>query len=347
VNMMRYIWMLPATVLLAPGARAENIVTNRLTLSARVGFNFSARFKGDASGLPTFAPTRTTPHGDAYNYDDGYVLTDSSGNYGGQTWYWGYDDSASQIAGNTILMSRSTPGGDFTSPSFGDDPSWGAELTYNRWLGQWQGVHYGLEIAANWQNLCLRDDSTFYGNATRVRDAYPFTPGTTPPAATLTPNNPYQGNYSDEGFLLGDTPGSSTTSVVPGGFEISGRRRYEADLWGFRLGPYLSFPLVDHLNLGLSGGLAVGLLNSEASWSDTITVAGKSAPSTGSGSDFGVVWGGFAAANLSWDLNGRWGATIGAQYQYLGTYEAGFGGRRVEVDLSESFFLLLGVSYRF
>jgi len=104
---------------------------------------------------------------------------------------------------------------------------------------------------------------------------------------------------------------------------------------------------VDHLNLGLSGGLAVGLLNSEASWSDTITVAGKSAPSTGSGSDFGVVWGGFAAANLSWDLNGRWGATIGAQYQYLGTYEAGFGGRRVEVDLSESFFLLLGVSYRF
>ncbi len=91
----------------------------------------------------------------------------------------------------------------------------------------------------------------------------------------------------------------------------------------------------------------MGLLDSEASWTDTIIVAGTRIPSNGHGSDFGVLWGAFAAANLSWDFADRWSATIGAQYQYLGTHEAAFGARSVEVDLSKSFFLTFGVSYRF
>ncbi|MBN2508559.1 MAG: hypothetical protein JXQ71_17915 [Verrucomicrobia bacterium] len=320
---------------------------NRLTLSARLGFNVSARFKGTTAGLTALANSRTTPLGHAYTYDDGYVLTDSSGNAGGQTWYWGYDDSASQISGNTILMSRSTPAPGFASPSCDDDAVWGTELTYQRWLGQWRRMHYGLEAAANWQTFGVRDSSTYYGNAVRLQDAYPFTPGTTPPAATLTPNNPYQGSFGDEGFLLGDTSVSSTTRVLPQGVEISGRRRYEADLWGFRLGPYVTLPLADRVNLWLSGGLAVGLLDGEASWSESVSLAGNRVSSAGRGSDFDVLWGAFAAANVSWDFHRRWSATAGVQYQYLGTYEAGFGDRRVEVDLSQSFFVLLGVGYSF
>jgi hypothetical protein len=354
---MRFIWMPLAAALLAPAAHAQITTANGLTLSARLGFNVSTRFKGNASGLPTFAPTRLTPQGDAYNYDDGYVLTDSSGNYGGQTWYWGYDNSAQYPGGqisdsisfpeNTVLLSRSTADGSFSSPSSDDDPLPGVELNYSRRLGPMGKGSYGLEIAANWQSLSIRDSSTFYGNAMRVTDAYPFTPGTTPPTATSTPSNPYQGAYGDEGFLLGDTPISSTTSLVHGGSTISGQRRFEADLWGLRLGPYLTFPLAQKLNFSISGGLALGLLDSQASWSDTITVAGKSVLSTGSGNDFGVLWGGVAAANLSWDFNEHWSAVAGVQYQYLGTYEADFGTRSVEVDLSKSFFLQLGASYRF
>src|SRR5207248_6705068 len=62
----------------------------------------------DLASLPQPASSRLTPRGDRYNYDDGYLLTDTSGNYGGQTWYWGYDNSANQISGNTIMLSRST-----------------------------------------------------------------------------------------------------------------------------------------------------------------------------------------------------------------------------------------------
>jgi hypothetical protein len=355
MNTIRLIRIPLATLLLAPAAQAQIAPANGLTLSGRLGFNISARFKGNASGLPTFDPTRFTPNGDAYNYDDGYVLVDSSGNFGGQTWYWGYDNSALYPGGqisngttfpeNTILMNRSTADGSFSSPSTGDDAVPGFELSYSRRLGALGSGSWGLEIAANWQSFTIKDSSTFYGRAMRVTDIYPFTPGTTPP--TATPDNPYQGSYGDEGFLLGDTPIGSTTTTVPGGATISGKRQFEADLWGFRFGPYLSFPLWKKLNLSISAGVAVGLLDSQASWSDTVTVAGKSVLSKGSGDDFAVLFGGVGAANLSWDFNDHWSATAGVQYQYLGTYEAEFGKRSVEVDLSETFFLQLGASYRF
>src|SRR6266853_6557249 len=91
-------------VLAIAAAKAEEVATNRFTVSARLGLNISAKFKGLSLALPPAAP-RPTPDGAAYNYDDGYVLTDISGNFGGQTWYWGYDNSARQISGNNVLLS--------------------------------------------------------------------------------------------------------------------------------------------------------------------------------------------------------------------------------------------------
>src|SRR6187551_508199 len=95
---------------LAPALWAEQDVTNRLNLSARLGFNVSARFRGAGSfgiGAPAQPAPRFTPQGDRYNYDDGYVLRDISGNEGGLTWYWGYDGGG-QISGDSILLSRTT-----------------------------------------------------------------------------------------------------------------------------------------------------------------------------------------------------------------------------------------------
>jgi len=86
-------------VALAPAAVAEEIVADHVGFSTRFGLNISARFKSvSASPAAAAAGPRTTPDGDPYNYDNGYVLTDVSGNEGGQTWYWGYDGS-DQISG--------------------------------------------------------------------------------------------------------------------------------------------------------------------------------------------------------------------------------------------------------
>ena len=47
------------------------------------------------------------------NYADGYVHVDSSGNAGGQTWNWGYQN-ASQVQGNTLTMHSASVTGNGT-----------------------------------------------------------------------------------------------------------------------------------------------------------------------------------------------------------------------------------------
>jgi YD repeat-containing protein len=313
---------------------------NRFGFNARFGLNISAKFRS-MSGISLTAPPRATPDGNQYNYDDGYVLTDISGNAGGQTWNWGYDQ-AGQISGNTILMHRSTVSADAPSATGigGGDPQSGFEFTYDRELGNRDKLHYGLEAAVNYMNVSMKDASTFSGNVSRLTDAYPFTSGTTPPPT------PYQGSFNGPGFVIGATPVSSTT--IPGGATIVDQRSFDADIWGFRLGPYAEYPLSQNLDLWFSGGLAVGLVDGSASWSETASIAGGGTLSgSGGGNDLGLLCGGYLSANVSWQLSEHWSANGGLQYQYLGTYEHNFGGQGVQLDLSKSMFITVGLGYSF
>ncbi len=313
---------------------------NRFSLNARFGLNISAKFMG-MSSISLTPPPRTTPDGNQYNYDDGYVLTDISGNAGGQTWNWGYDQSG-QISGNTILMHRSTVSADAPSATGvgGGDPQSGFEFVYDRELGNRNKLYFGLEAAVNYMNLSLKDTSTFSGNVSRLTDAYPFTSGTTPPPA------PYQGSFAGPGFVLGATPVSSITT--PGGATIVDQRNYDADVWGFRLGPYAEYPLSQKIDLWCSGGLAVGLVDGSASWNETASIAGgNTLVGSGGGSDLGLLWGAYLSANVSWQLSEHWSAEGGVQYQYLGTYEHNFGGQAMQLDLSKSVFITIGLGYSF
>jgi YD repeat-containing protein len=315
---------------------------NRFSLNARFGLNISAKFMG-MSGISLTPPPRTTPDGSQYNYDDGYVLTDISGNAGGQTWNWGYDQSG-QISGNTILMHRSTVSAAAPSATGvgGGDPQSGFEFVYDRELGNRDKLHFGLEAAVNYMSLSLKDTSTFSGDVSRLTDAYPFTPGTTPPPA------PYQGSFAGPGFVLGATPMSSITTPITGGATIVDQRNYDADVWGFRLGPYAEYPLSEKIDLWFSGGLAVGVVDGSASWNETASIAGgNTLVGSGGGSDLGLLWGAYLSANVSWQLSEHWSAEGGLQYQYLGTYEHNFGGQAMQLDLSKSVFITIGLGYSF
>ena len=245
--------LLAVSALLFPASdlagEADTNYLNRVTVSARFGFNLSAKFKGLAT-LPQPVSSRLTPRGDRYNYDDGYLLTDTSGNYGSQTWYWGYDNSANQISGNTILLSRSTIMGGSADLSVDSDPTLGAEIVFRRQLGAREGFRYGVEVAGNYQNLSLSGLSSGTASVSRTTDAYPYTAGTTPPTATSS--SPYQGSYNGPGFVIGDSPVSSSSAIVPGGATLTGNEHLDADIWGIRLGPYLEMPLADRWDLSLS-----------------------------------------------------------------------------------------------
>jgi len=341
--------LVAAAVLLPAAIRAEENVTNRITFTARMGFNIAVRFKGTAGNLP--ATPRATQRGDGYNYDDGYVLPDIAkveyGNTDGQTWYWGYDDSASQISGNTILLSRSTPSGAFTSPWMEDNPMPGFEITYNGRLASVDHANFGIEVGGSFMDITLRNSSSFSGRAARVTDAYPFAAGTTPPSAT--PASPYQGSYEGPGFLIGDAPVNSTSAMVPGGFTVSGGQRFSGALWGLRLGPYVDFPLGQDVNIWVSGGVVGALLVADAQWSDTISLpgAGSLPTTTGHGHEDAFLWGAFASANIAWDLGENWSLVGGVQFQYLEDFSHNFGGRTVELDWGNTWFATVGFCVRF
>ena len=324
-----------------------NPATNRLTFSTRFGLNVSARFSG-AAPIAVPASSRTTPDGATYNYDDGYVLPDVSGSGDGYTWNWGYDDSGSQVnaGANTILLNRSSGMATLRSPRMEDDPTLGFELNYTHELGVKEKFHYGFEAALNFFNLNLHAHNPYSLRATRTTDAFPYFPGTTPPGAT--PGSPYQGTFDGPGFVIGTTPVSSTTSAGGTVGTVTGSRLLDADLWGGRVGPYLEYYLNDDVSVSLSGGLAVGWIDTAVTWDETVNFTGGGMlADAGHGNDQEWLWGGYVAANIFWRLDEHWSAAGSVQYQNLGTYEHSFGTRKAEVDLSNSFFVTIGLSYDF
>ena len=122
--------------LLAPKLKAGTSDTdqpnpNWFSFGPSLTMNLNVRFKD----LPV-ASSSGAAHGD---YVDGYVRQDSSGNAGGMTWNWGYNN-ASQVQGDTLTLHQAAStslGGDSLSQDGG--PQWGFDLAYGRDLGQLAG----------------------------------------------------------------------------------------------------------------------------------------------------------------------------------------------------------------
>ena len=92
-------------------------------------FNNSAAYVGGVNPGPASG-------GADHTYNDGYVLVDSSGNAGGLTWNWGYQN-ASQVVGPNMqfnAIQSSSPSGSAVN-EVSDNPQYGAELTYQRVMG--------------------------------------------------------------------------------------------------------------------------------------------------------------------------------------------------------------------
>jgi len=316
---------------------------NHLTLSARLGFNIHAQFSN-----------RATPDGLPYNYLDGYVLHDSTGDYDptatfpGITQNWGYDNSTRQVNNPminnypTVAMTRFGSGVNPMTSQMQEDPVPGLELSYMRHIGSYDKWHYGIEGAANFQTLNLAENGTTSG--TGVRDYYQYFNGTT------LPNSPYQGHYdasvAPNAAQISDTvAGSAPVSTIKDVYH----REFDADIWGFRLGPYLNRQFGQHFTFNAVGGLAVAVVDGSASWNETLTV-GNNAPdptTSGSGSGTSVLWGYYVGLDANYHFNERWSAKVGAQFQDLGTYRQNVGSRVAELDLSQSVFVQLGISYSF
>jgi hypothetical protein len=318
-----------------PQARSPN----RFGLSYRLGLNTSVSFKRLPT-YPSFGVPRYTPDGDRYNYDNGYVLTDSSGNADGLSWYWGYD-TPNQASGNeAVTMQRSSSLEQTSSSGHDDTPMSGFELTYNREFIRKKSWRGGLEGAFGYTYVSVHDVGTQAATVTLVNDTYSF-------EGTVVPPAPYTGTKSGPGSVVAASPSSSATSVEQGA-SITGRRDFSAGLFSFRFGPYVEIPLTKSIAFTLSGGFGLVYVNSEFSFDETITIPGVgSVEHHASGSDSDWLPGAYVAGNFSVALSESWSLFAGAQFEDVGHYTQTLKGQQATLDLSKSIFVTIGLSYSF
>ncbi len=327
----------PALKLDLPEPRSPN----RFGLSYRMGFNMPLTFK-NIGGFPALGVARYTPDGDRYNYDNGYVLTDSSGNAMGYSRYWGYD-TASQVSGdNAVVMQRSSSEAKVKSGDHDDAPMSGFELTYNREFihkKTWRG---GLEGAFGYTYMSVHDAGKRSANVTRVNDTYPL-------GGTTMASAPYTGHKSapPQNPVIAASPSRSTTQIEQGA-TITGRRDFSADLLSFRVGPYIEIPLSKSIDFSLSGGFALMYVSSEFSYDETVSIAGVgSVGHKASGSNHDWMPGAFVAGNFSVALSESWAVFAGAQLEDVGRYTHSLEGKQATLDLTRCIFVTVGVSYSF
>jgi hypothetical protein len=228
-----------------------------------------------------------------------------------------------------------------------DSPYLGAELTYDYQLGKddWRQLYYGVEAAVNFMPVSFGGTGVYNLSLNSVTDTYGYAPGTTPPGVNL----PYQGSFGGPGFVLNNQVIHSVSSLTSARFLV--QQDFDGNLFGFRLGPYIEYMPSPKWDLHLSGGLAVGIMQADASWKETITLPGggpgSSTTVSGSGDDVGLLGGFYVGLDADYKFNDRWSVQAGVQYQDIGTYSHNFGGRVAQVDLSNSVFVHAGISYSF
>lgn len=336
--------MLVATSTLAVplNTTREDSFVNHLTASARFGMNIGVKFG-----------PRVTADGGLYNFIDGYVLENAGGNYNPDdpsrpvTQYFGYDNYPRQVDINNsnLLLTQAAGGGGSPAHAMDDCPQAGAEISYTHELGQiGEKGRYGFEVALNFMNLCLSDNSSVSGTGQQT----PFGIASSPNTFSQQDVG-YGGRYElvqgDVVPLVYATPGISS----PVNFTIAGRHQFDADIWGLRVGPYLSHPLGKHVEVNLVGGFAAVLVDASASWEEAVTIGtGAADPArSGSGGGCDVLWGYYVGLNLSWHISKRWDLNAGVQFQDVGIYNQNVGSRAVELDMSQALFVTVGVSYKF
>jgi hypothetical protein len=327
--------------------------TNRVTVSLRMGFNIKGGFRGTGSTFALGAPLSSpqfTSRGDRYNYDNGYVLPDKIRSKDGYTWYWGYDNAGQIDAANSTIAFQKTSAAGLPRGGDSDDtPYYGVDVAYDYLLHKDEDHHlyYGLEVGANWMPISFGGNGRYNLSLSQTTDTYSYTPGTTPPGY-LSGDLPYQGSYQGPGFVL-NYPRVGRSTALAGSATLLVQQDFDSDLWGFRVGPYVDYMPATNVDLHVSGGFAMGILTANASWKETLIPNGGGVTTSlsGSGNDVGWLGGFYVGMDAEYRFNHRWSALAGVQFQDLGNYNHNFGGRSVDLDLSQSVFVNVGISYSF
>lgn len=303
-------------------------------VSAGGAFNYKARFGSTAEMLPRATDPGAATAGTDHNYDDGYNRVDSSGNAGGLTSDWGYQNSSqyNPAGDGTIRMnSAQTTINPAASSASQDTPQPAISLYWQQDLTKCEVLNLGVRAAFNWQHINLDTHALEATTITTISDTYSLG-GVTPPSA------PFDGSFLGPNTLLGDDPTRSISAVA--GPTILGNRSIDADLFGLDLGPTLSVNITERVRAVVSAGATLAWIRSDFTYTDG-TLA------SGSVSDDKALFGGYAGADLQYRLSETWGVFVGATYTRLENFRQQDQGRTAELKFSGCYDIHTGVYFNY
>jgi hypothetical protein len=303
------------------------------SLGPQFGLNINARFNR-IGNLNSASAGPATGGGVNRTYTDGFVNVDSSGNAGGQTWNWGYQNP-SQAKGNMAFIVSSTANGDLNQ---NDGPHAGFDLAFGRRLGPVLGGQWGLQAAFDFTAISIHDHQPLAGAGTLVSDAFQL-------GAVIPPQAPYSGSFNGPGPLLGDAPTRTTasTSVM-----ITGQRTLEAQIYVLRAGPYYEYFFGKRWSGRLGGGLVLAVADTKYSFNETIAFGnGLVANNAGSSSGAELRAGGYLEGKLLFAVTPDTSLFAGAQYENLGTFSRTAGSEQARLDMGRAVYVLFGFQLSF
>lgn len=329
---------------------------NRFNVGAMWMLNTRLRFNATSTPLSAANPGNATAAKD-HTYDDGFNRVDSTGNSAppGATSFWGYnnpgqvfDSPADPTVGNdSIAMHATTLNAGTYLPIRTADPQPGFEIGYGRVIGFGERSSWGVEGTFGFVSFDHTDRSTGNASFTTLTDVYSLTVNgivVTPPAA------PYSGPFTPQpgSPLIGDSPTRSTAAATS---TVTGSREFDANIYMFRVGPFLDYNLTDRLTVGAVAGLALIFVDGRFSYNEVVnypTASGNVAvPQSGTGRDNNALVGGYVGARVGYDCTPRLRIFGSANYLGATSLDQAVGDRQVHLDFGTTFQLSAGLSLAF
>lgn len=331
---------------------AKSIVTPDSASLWRVGAGYAQLLglKTDLTGLGTFRSANTPQSlggGIDRTYDNGYVRLDSSGNTGGLTWNWSYDDNAQYNPLGTGSINYSITN-NFANARAEEDGAAkpGVELFayYDMGSAGFKGLGnrqatWGFRAGLQYSRIALVNSDLLNTGLTTTTDSFDLG-GTIPPLA------PYTGSFGGPGPLLGDNPTRST--FVGGNGLVSGSRQLDVDLTLLNLGSFLEIPVTEKLNLLVEAGVTLGLVSGSYDFQSATTVPGLGTQnSNGSNSSTDFLPGVYFGLGVTYRINDDWSILGSGRYQYLQSYDLRANSSQASLSFDSAFLLSLGGVYSF
>lgn len=307
--------------------------------------NVESSFSGLGNSNAPFAP-QPIGGGRNYEYEDGSVRVDASGNAGGLTGYWGYDNASQyDAAGNSLSfnLNRSLSNGRAGET---EEFSPGFEIFSNLEMGAFhvlsgRKLSWGIKGGFHYAKISTGGSGSLTSDVLRVTDRFDTT------GITLFPSPGYQGSFGGPGALIGDDP-SRTVAVIENGASIRSDLDLEVDMITLAAGPYIEIPLAERFSVSAEAGVSVSIAHGDYEFDTLTTLTGRPAQASSGDDTRTMILPGFhAGVSAIWQLTEHFGLQGSARYQYIDSFSVDANGSDASLSFDGSAIISFGGVWTF